>query len=92
MKNNILVSYLPDEGIKKIYHEVLGDLGRIDFFPERKDSEKIKLLGEADVMVALSFSEKEFDASCKPHPSSRGQPSLPDASGKLRDTFEPSNL
>ena len=61
MKHNILVSYLPDEGIKKIYHEVLGDLGRIDFFPERKDSEKIKLLGEADVMVALSFSEKEFD-------------------------------
>jgi len=61
MKKNIVVSYSPDEDIKKIYYEVLGDLGRIDFLPESKDSERIELLDGADLMVALSFSKKEID-------------------------------
>ena len=61
MKKNIVVSYSPDEGIKKIYHEVLGDLGRIDFLPERKNSERNHLLDGAEVMVTLNFSRKEID-------------------------------
>lgn len=62
MKKSIVVSYSPDEGIKKIYHEVLGDLGRIDFLPERKNSEAIHLLDGAEVMVTLNFSRKEIDS------------------------------
>ena len=61
MKKNIAVSYSPDDDIQTIYHEVLGDLGRIDFLPESKGSERIKLLNEAELMVALSFSKKEID-------------------------------
>jgi glycerate dehydrogenase len=61
MKPNILVTYLPDETIKAIFQEVLGGLGRIDFLPEQNGSDRIKLLEAADVMVSLSFSEKEFD-------------------------------
>jgi glycerate dehydrogenase len=44
-----------------IFHEVLGDLGHIDFLAEKKDSDRIKLLEGADVMVALSFAETEID-------------------------------
>ncbi len=33
MKNNILVSYSPDEEIKQMFHGVLGDLADIDFLP-----------------------------------------------------------
>ncbi len=61
MNNNILVSYSPDEDIKKIFHEVLGGLGHIEFLPEKSGSDRIKLLDGADVMVALSFSKKEID-------------------------------
>jgi glycerate dehydrogenase len=61
MEKNIVVSYSPDEDIKKIYLEVLGDLGQIDFLSEQKDSGRIKLLERAEVMVSLSFSAKEID-------------------------------
>ncbi|MGB5747762.1 MAG: 2-hydroxyacid dehydrogenase [Desulfobacterales bacterium] len=61
MKKNIVVSYSPAKDIKILYHEALGGLGRIDFLPESKDSERIKLLEGADLMVALSFSKKEID-------------------------------
>jgi len=60
MKKNIVVSYSPDEDTKKIYYEVLGDLGRIVFLPERKGPKRIELLDGADIMVALSFSKKEI--------------------------------
>ena len=60
MKKNIIVSYSPDEDTKKIYYEVLGDLGRIVFLPERKGPKRIELLDGADIMVALSFSKKEI--------------------------------
>jgi phosphoglycerate dehydrogenase-like enzyme len=61
MKKNILVSYLPDEDIKNIYHEVLGDFGPIDFLPASKGSERLEMLDGSDLMVALSFSKKEID-------------------------------
>ena len=61
VNNNILVSYSPDEDIKKVFYEVLGDMGQIDFLPPQKGSDRIKLLEAADVLIALSFSEKEID-------------------------------
>ena len=67
MKKNIVVSYTPGKDIKKIFGEVLGDLGRIDFIAEKKKSERIKLLNGADVFVALSFSRKEIGYREIPH-------------------------
>lgn len=61
MKPNLLVSYRPDKTIKLIFYEVLGDLARIEFLPEKNDHDRIKLLRGAGVIVALSFSEKEID-------------------------------
>jgi phosphoglycerate dehydrogenase-like enzyme len=61
MKNNILVSYSPDEEIKQMFHGVLGDLADIDFLPGNNVHERIKLLNAADVIIALSFSKKEID-------------------------------
>ncbi len=61
MKNKIIVSYAPDEDIKMIFHEVLGELADIDFLPEKNETDRKKLLESADVMVALSFSKKEID-------------------------------
>jgi len=61
MQLNLLVSYRPDEAIKPIFHEILGELAHIDFLPEKKDHDRIKLLKGADVIVALSFSKKEID-------------------------------
>lgn len=61
VKNNILVSYSPDEDIEKVFYEVLGDLGQIDFLPQQKGSDRIKLLEAAGVLIALRFSAKEID-------------------------------
>ena len=61
MKKNILVSYSPGENQKMVFHEILEDLAHIDFLPEKKDHDRIKLLKGADVIVALSFSKKEID-------------------------------
>ena len=72
MKKNILVSYSPDADIKIIYREILGDLGQIDFLTEQKDSDRIRLLEAAEVLVALSFSKKEIDRRGLSHLSNLG--------------------
>ena len=61
MKNNILVSYSPNEDIRVIFDEVLGDLADIHFLQGQRDQDRIKLLEATDVMIALSFSQKEID-------------------------------
>jgi len=63
MKKNIIVSYSPDEDAKMLFPEILGDLGHIDFLPEKDDSDRIRLLAGADVVVALSFAEQEIHES-----------------------------
>ena len=61
MKKNIIVSYSPDEDAKALCPEILGELAHIDFLPEKHDSDRIRLLEAADIMVALSFAKKEID-------------------------------
>ncbi len=63
MKKKIIVTYSPNEAIKLIFQEILGELAHIDFLPEKDDSDRIRLLEGADVVVALSFSEKEIHES-----------------------------
>lgn len=60
MKNNILVSYSPDKEEKKIYQEVLKDLAHINYLPRSPQNERIQMLNSADVIIALSFSQKEI--------------------------------
>ena len=61
MKKNIVVTYSPRDEIRDIFDEVLGDLADIHFLKEQKDKDRISLLEAADVLVALSFSQKEID-------------------------------
>ena len=61
MKKNIAVTYSPREEIRAIYDDILGDLAGIHFLQGPKDQDRIRLLESADVLVALSFSEKEID-------------------------------
>jgi glycerate dehydrogenase len=63
MKKNIIITYSPDEAIKPIFQEILGELAHIEFLPGKNASDRIRLLESADVVVALSFSEKEIHES-----------------------------
>jgi len=63
MKKNIIVSYAPDEDAKMLFQEILGEVGHIDFLPEKDDWDRIRLLEGADVVVALSFAEQEIHES-----------------------------
>ena len=61
MKPNLLVTYSPRVETKKIFRDVLGEVIHIDFLPEKDGLDRIKLLECADVVVALSFAEKEIN-------------------------------
>jgi glycerate dehydrogenase len=63
MKKNIIVTYSPRDETKKIFREVLGEVAHFDFLPEKDESDRIRLLEAADVVIALSFAEKEIHGS-----------------------------
>ena len=60
-KKNIAVTYSPREEIREIYNEVLGDLAKINFLKGQADQDRISFLEEAEVLVGLSFSQKEIE-------------------------------
>ena len=61
MKKNILVTYAPGEEERDIYREVLEDIANIHCLAGRTGNERIELLNGAEVVIALSFSQKEID-------------------------------
>ena len=61
MKKNILVTYAPSEEEKNIYREVLEDIANVHFLADKTGKERIELLNGAEVVIALSFSQKEID-------------------------------
>jgi len=61
VKNNIIVTNDPGDEDKKIYQEVLEDLAQVHFLKNKLESERIKLLKEADIIIALSFSQQEIN-------------------------------
>ena len=61
MKKNILVTYAPGEEEKDIYREVLGDIANVHYLADKTGNERIELLNGAEVIIALSFSQKEID-------------------------------
>ena len=60
MVENILVTYQPGVEEKKIYQKVLENLAQVHYLREESESSRSRLLGNADIIVALSFSQKEI--------------------------------
>ncbi len=61
MNKNILVTYEPGEEEKKIYREIFKNLAQVHFLKNESESKRIKLLKEAEIIIALSFSQKEIE-------------------------------
>ena len=61
MNKNILVTYDPGEEDKKVYQEIFAGRAQVRFLINESRSSRIKLLKDADIIIALSFSEKEID-------------------------------
>lgn len=63
MSKNILVTYKPDAAARQIYREILEDLAQIHYLKDEPKSDQTKRLKTADIIIALSFSQKEIDAA-----------------------------
>ena len=61
MKKNILVTYAPGREEKQFYREILESIANVHYLVGATGSERAELLKSADVIVALSFSQKEMD-------------------------------
>jgi phosphoglycerate dehydrogenase-like enzyme len=62
MRKKILVTYDPGDDATDIFKEILEDLAQVDYL--KNDNSKRNrnyLLSAADIIVALSFSQKEID-------------------------------
>jgi phosphoglycerate dehydrogenase-like enzyme len=60
MNKNILVTYEPRDEEKEIYREILADLTQVLYLQQESESNRSRLLKAADIVIALSFSEKEI--------------------------------
>jgi phosphoglycerate dehydrogenase-like enzyme len=60
MQKNIVVTYPAQDFEKRIYLEIPSDLGAVHYLADKAKSERAELLRAADVLVALSFSQKEI--------------------------------
>ena len=61
MTKNILVTYAPGEEEKDIYREVLENISNVHYLADKTGNERSELLNGAEVIIALSFSQKEID-------------------------------
>ena len=61
MAADVFVTYEPGVDEREIYREILEDLAQIHFRKNESESKRIKLLKEAEIIIALSFSQKEID-------------------------------
>ena len=60
MTKRVVVTYGPGPDEKDIYEEILHDLADIDYLKDVPESDRIKRLKSADVLIALSFSHNEI--------------------------------
>ena len=63
MNKNILVTYQPGEEEKKIYREVFKDLTQVHFLKNESESKRVKLFNAVDIVITLSFSQKEIESA-----------------------------
>jgi phosphoglycerate dehydrogenase-like enzyme len=59
----ILVTYQPEAEERQIYREILEDLAQIHYLKDEPRRDQTKRLKTADIIIALSFSQKEIDAA-----------------------------
>jgi len=63
MTTNALVTHVIDDVQKAVFDEVLGDLAELTYLSEQADKKKRhEMLERAEVIIALSFSQKEIAA------------------------------
>ena len=60
MNKKILVTYAPDEEEKEIYRDVLEGIADVHYLTEAAEKERTELLERADILIALSFSQREI--------------------------------
>ena len=63
MRKSILVTYQPAADERQIYREILEDLAKVYYLNDEPKPDQTKRLNAADIIVALSFSQKEIDAA-----------------------------
>jgi phosphoglycerate dehydrogenase-like enzyme len=61
MNPKIIVTYEPDAKEREIYRYLLKDLAQVHYLKDASKSYRSQLLNAADIVVALSFSQKEID-------------------------------
>jgi phosphoglycerate dehydrogenase-like enzyme len=61
MTTNVLVTYEPDDKARKIFQEILGEFAEIKYLSQTYEKKRHELLKRADVIISLSFSQKEID-------------------------------
>jgi phosphoglycerate dehydrogenase-like enzyme len=60
-KKNILVIYEPGAEEKEIYLEIIDDLAQVHHLKDEARSNRSRLLKTADVVISLSFSQREIE-------------------------------
>jgi phosphoglycerate dehydrogenase-like enzyme len=61
MSLKIIVTYEPDAEDREIYRNILESLAQVHYLKDASNSNRSKLLNAADIVIALSFSQKEID-------------------------------
>ena len=61
MNQKIVVTYELGAGERQIYREVLGDRAQVFFLKDETGSNRTQMLNAADIIIALSFSQKEIE-------------------------------
>jgi len=63
MSKNILVTYEPDAHERQIYREILQELAPVHYLQDEPKRDRTQRLKAADIIIGLSFSQKEIDAA-----------------------------
>lgn len=60
MEKCVAVTYMPNELEQKVYRDCIGGLAQITCIENLPEKERIEVLKQADVIVSMSFSQKEI--------------------------------
>jgi len=63
MNKKIVVTYEPGGDERAVYHEIFDNLAQVRFLPVESAHDRRRLLSEAEIITALSFSAKELAAA-----------------------------
>lgn len=61
MTTNLIVTYEPEDVARKMFQEILSEFAEIKYLLKMNEKKRHELLNRADVIISLSFSQKEVD-------------------------------